>query len=162
VAVVAATSEDVPGWLELAAEVEQLFGPMVDDPEFHRALARSISRTTALCARVDDGPPGAQLAGALIFSPHHPRCVIRWLAVRASWRGQGCGTALVREAFRRFATYPCTIEVDTFGAGHPGEGARHFYEHLGFVAGRVLPPGPEGGPRQLFWLRLDGPLAASG
>jgi len=46
VAVVAATSEDVPGWLELAAEVEQLFGPMVDDPEFHRALARSISRTT--------------------------------------------------------------------------------------------------------------------
>ena len=161
VGVVAATSADVAGWLELAGEVEQLFGPMVDDPEFHRALARNISRTTALCVRVDRGPPGAPLTGALMFSPHHPHYVIRWLAVRASSRGEGFGTTLVREALRRFATYPCTVEVDTFGEGHAGEGARHFYEHLGFVADRVLPPGPEGGPRQLFCLHLDGPLAAS-
>ncbi|WP_199613567.1 hypothetical protein [Paenibacillus alkalitolerans] len=32
--VVAATKEDIMGWLELASEVEYLFGPMVSDPKF--------------------------------------------------------------------------------------------------------------------------------
>ncbi|MET3291049.1 UNVERIFIED_CONTAM: hypothetical protein ABID98_003619 [Brevibacillus sp. OAP136] len=32
--VVNATKDDIAGWLELAAEVEYLFGPMVNDPKF--------------------------------------------------------------------------------------------------------------------------------
>lgn len=45
--VVNATMEDIRGWLELAAEVESLFGPMVDDPNFTLALEK-ISDDKAL------------------------------------------------------------------------------------------------------------------
>lgn len=36
-----ATRADVPGWLELALEVEFLFGPMVDQPDFQNALRKT-------------------------------------------------------------------------------------------------------------------------
>jgi hypothetical protein len=36
--VVVAQLEDTPAWLLLAAEVEPLFGPLVDDPHFLGAL----------------------------------------------------------------------------------------------------------------------------
>jgi hypothetical protein len=39
---------DIPAWLELAAEVEPLFGPMVAEPGFHAALERNLARQTAL------------------------------------------------------------------------------------------------------------------
>ena len=32
--VVLALAADIPAWLDLAAEVEPLFGPMADDPGF--------------------------------------------------------------------------------------------------------------------------------
>jgi hypothetical protein len=35
---------DFGPWLELAAEVEPLFGPMARDPVFQRALSRNIAR----------------------------------------------------------------------------------------------------------------------
>jgi hypothetical protein len=33
---------DLPAWLDLAAEVEFLFGPMIADPGFHAVLERNI------------------------------------------------------------------------------------------------------------------------
>jgi hypothetical protein len=49
-----ATDDDLPAWLALAAEVEPLFGPMVDEPEFLRALQRNINRGSAFCVRQED------------------------------------------------------------------------------------------------------------
>src|SRR5262245_25693516 len=55
---------DIPAWLDLAQEVEPLFGAMVADSGFHAALERNIARQTALCIREQDGPPGMPLMGA--------------------------------------------------------------------------------------------------
>ena len=52
-----AQKEDVNSWLDLAGEVEGLFGPMVQEPSFLSALDRSIERRSAYCIREDDGPP---------------------------------------------------------------------------------------------------------
>lgn len=38
--VVNATKEDIKEWVKLAFEVEYLFGPMVDDPSFIKALEK--------------------------------------------------------------------------------------------------------------------------
>jgi len=66
-----AQSADIPAWLDLAAEVEPLFGPMVADPAFHAALERNIARQSAFCIREQDGAPGTPLMGALLFSATH-------------------------------------------------------------------------------------------
>ena len=78
--VVVAHPEDIPAWLILATEVEPLFGPMVNDPSFHRALHKNIGRGTAFCVREADEPPGVPLLGALLFSPKLPFYTIGWLA----------------------------------------------------------------------------------
>src|SRR5919205_2858147 len=87
---------DIPAWLDLAAEVEPLFGPMVADPGFHAALERHIRRQTAFCIREQDGAPGTPFIGGLLFSiAHAPRYKIGWLAVSQRWRRPGAGQALV-------------------------------------------------------------------
>lgn len=144
---------DIPGWLGLAAEVEPLFGPMLDAPDFYRALLGQIERGTALCVREDDAPPGAPLLGGLLFSPPRsgrPEAWIRWLAVAARGRRRGIGHLLVTHAIGLVAPV-ATIAVVTFGEDNaPGRPARRFYERLGFVPAEPAPNGPEGGVRQVF------------
>lgn len=73
---------DIPAWLDLAAEVEFLFGPMVADPAFHTALAQHIQRQTAFCIREQANDSSTPLMGALLFSATHaPHYKISWLAV---------------------------------------------------------------------------------
>jgi GNAT superfamily N-acetyltransferase len=148
--VVAAQLEDIPAWLALAAEVEPLFGPMVDDPAFHRALCRNIDRGTAFCVREGDGPPGAPLLGGLLFSPKPPVYTIGWLAVTGRCRRRGIGHRLVEHVLG-LAEPPAEFVVTTFGADHPeGEPARRFYARMGFDAAEAAPDGPDGGSRQIF------------
>jgi hypothetical protein len=59
-----AGEQDGPGFLDLAGQVEQWFGPMVDDPGFRAALDRHIRRATALVAIAADE---AGLLGGLLF-----------------------------------------------------------------------------------------------
>jgi GNAT superfamily N-acetyltransferase len=132
---------------------------MVDQPAFHQALLVNLARSTALCVRAADGHPGAPLLGGLLFSAHPPCYVIRWLAVTSNVRSQGIGKELIREALRRFVSYPCTLDVETFGLDHPGARSRAFYEQLGFHPEEDGPPGPDGGSRQTFRLPLVEPLA---
>ena len=140
-----ATRDDVASWLEVVREVEPLFGPM---PTFKSVVLRGIDRGTALCVR-DTG--GQVLGGLLLQAP--PATRITWLAVRASARGQGVGSALVAEALRRCPP-PCEVLVDTFGPDNAeGRPARRLYESFGFVAAEHLPIGPEGGSRQRFRLQ---------
>jgi hypothetical protein len=55
---------DLPGFLRLAGEVEQWFGPMVDDDGFRTAVMRNIGRGTSLVVDAHQGP---ELLGGLLF-----------------------------------------------------------------------------------------------
>lgn len=148
-----AVEGDVEAILVLAAQVEELFGPMVDELGFHAALTRNVRRGTALVAL---GAQAGRLPGAVLFSTGHaPGYGISWLVVDEAERGSGVGRALVAGAFQRFVHPPATIEVTTFGADHPGAAHRGFYERLGFVPAEAAPDGPEGGSRQVFRLGLE-------
>jgi broad specificity phosphatase PhoE/GNAT superfamily N-acetyltransferase len=145
-----ARERDIPSWLDLAAEVEPLFGPMVDDPRFHEALRRNVARGTAFCLRAGDGPPGAPLVGGLLLSPHPPQYRIGWLAVSRGWRRRGVGRALVEHAFS-LVEPPAEMAVTTFGPDQEeGEPARQFYARLGFVPAEMSAPGPDGRSRQVY------------
>lgn len=144
-----AQEEDLAGFIGLAAQVEDWFGPMVGDPGFHRAVADHIRRSAALVAVSSD----ADLVGGLLFGAKAPAHHVHWLVVAERARGTGAGRALMAEATRRFVRGPGTIEVVTFGADHPGavdSGARVFYERLGFTPAEAADPGPEGGSRQVY------------
>jgi len=142
---------DIPAWLELAAEVEPLFGPMVAEPGFHAALERNIARQTAFVIREQDGTPGTALMGGLLFSATHaPHYEIGWLAVAERWRRQGVAQALVEHCFSLIQP-PAELSVITFGEDNvAGRPARQFYERMGFQAAEAAPNGPEGGTRQVF------------
>ncbi|MGH9046895.1 MAG: GNAT family N-acetyltransferase [Acidimicrobiales bacterium] len=156
-----AEPRDIEPWMVLAAEVEHLFGPMIEEPEFERSVSRAIARGTALCARVGDMAMD-RLAGALLFSGGPDPYAIHWLAVAEGHRRRGIGRFLVERACRRSPAYPCTVEVVTFGADHAGSSARRFYERLGFVAAEIVANGPDGGSRQVYRLQRGarhGPVA---
>jgi len=144
---------DLPGWLDLAAEVEPLFGPMVGDPAFAGALERNIDRGTAFCVRAGDGPPGAPLLGGMLFSPTRaPHYEIGWLAVAACARRRGVGRALVERA-QALTPPEARLSVVTFGAAQPGAvPARAFYCRLGFAPGELVLPELGDDSRQIFRL----------
>ena len=143
-----ATRADIPGWLALASQVEFLFGPMVDQPDFHRALRKNIDRKSAYCIREQDRPDGAPLMGGLFlsFREHH----INWLAVDQQWRRRGVGTVLLEHVFDLIES-PAELFVTTFGADNlEGQPARQFYKKMGFEPFAEAPPGPEGRSREPF------------
>lgn len=145
-----AREQDAPGFVELAAQVEHWFGPMVNDPGFHAAIDKHIRRATALVAVASTS---TDLLGGLLMGAKHPIYHVHWLVVSEHARGQGVGRALMADALRRFVYSPATVEVVTFGADHPGaitSGSRAFYERLGFAPAEPADPGPEGGSRQVY------------
>lgn len=145
-----AQAADIPAWLVLAAEVEPLFGPLVNEPSFQRSLTRNIERGTAFCVREADGPPGTSLLGGLLFSPHPPVYTIGWLAVTQPHRRHGIGRSLIEHALSLVQT-PAEVVVTTFGADNPaGIPARRFYEWMGFRAAEPAPSGPDGSARQFY------------
>jgi GNAT superfamily N-acetyltransferase len=143
-----ARKQDLGGFLDLAAQVEQWFGPMVKDSAFHSAINKNIQRGTALVA-----VSGPDVVGGLLFSSKPPIYCIRWLVVSAKLRREGVGRALVADATRRFVQGPGTMEVTTFGPDHPGAVAsrgRIFYEGLGYSPAEAVESGPDGGSRQVY------------
>ena len=133
-----ANPEDYAPWLVLAAEVEDLFGRMVDKPDFQQTLMKNILRQTALCVREDDGPPGSTLLGGLFFSPKPPVYKISWLVVSQRCQRRGIGQQLVT-AFLRQVQPPAELVVTTFSEGTPGgEAARRFYRKLGFEPAEIV------------------------
>jgi GNAT superfamily N-acetyltransferase len=143
-----AREQDFSSFLSLAAQVEHWFGPMVNDPDFHRVVNKHILRSTALVAISF----GMEVLGGLLFGADAPTYRVRWLVVDEQRRGKNVGTALMADATGRFTQVPGSIEVVTFGIDHRGaavSGARAFYERLGFAPAKALAPGPEGGSRQV-------------
>jgi ribosomal protein S18 acetylase RimI-like enzyme len=153
VEVVRAEYRDVRGWLDLAAEVEPLFGSMLDDPEFYRVLLVNIERGSAYCVRAGDGSPETRLLGGMLFSPPRetrPTYRIGWLAVAEGTRQRGIGGRLVELACG-LVVPPATLEVVTFGEENElGRPARRLYERWGFAPMEAAPDGSEGASRQVF------------
>ena len=110
-----AGSADHAGFIALAGEVEQWFGPMIDDPEFQETLDKNIRRGSALCVRGGDD----QVLGGLLLSARPSRYRIGWLVVAGDFRGRGVGRALVAESIKRMVPPVSILEVLTFGAEHP-------------------------------------------
>lgn len=132
---------DIPSWLEIAQEVEPLFGPMPDFPE---TLALKIESGMAICAAAGGS---SQILGGCLIGRDSERGWIRWLAVRESARKNGIGASLLSAAL--YWLNMDAVSVLTFcedvDAGRP---ARHLYGQFGFEPAEVVVT--EGQPRQLF------------
>jgi ribosomal protein S18 acetylase RimI-like enzyme len=152
--VVRACESDFPAWLRLTAQAETLFGPMLSDPGYLAVVRRKITRGNAYCVRHNDGPPGSELAGGLLFSAHPPRYRIGWLVVSVRCRRQGVGQRLVACALES-CQRPCEVWVTTFAPGVSGGAAAiAFYRSLGFQPD-ILIEEPSGPPtRQEYRLVL--------
>lgn len=123
----ASTLTDYPGWLELAGEVEPLFGPMVDEPEFCSSLRAVILEGNALCAV--SGEDGAFHGGVVVSRQANE---ILWFAVARQSRGQGIGAALLIEALNRLDRER-PVTVTTFAPSvEAGDPVRNLYESFGF------------------------------
>jgi GNAT superfamily N-acetyltransferase len=152
--VMAATTADIPSWLEIVDEVEPLFGPM---PDFRTTLENNIRRGTALAARSKDG----SVLGGVLFSIRADHAVISWLAVRSTHRRAGIGTVLLSQALR--LTSPLDVVVDTFGPDNAGGApARRLYARGGFIALDAQSVGPDGTTREQWLLRRSARLRGGG
>lgn len=145
-----ATEKDIPEWINLAREVEPLFGPMIDDPKFHSGLQKCIIDKQAFCVRDEDGPPGFPLSGGLLFSRKHPIYKVSWLAVSKAKRRMGIGSLLI-EYVLGLVEAPAEISVKTFTEDNKeGIPARNLYMKYGFRPHSKAPPGPDGTCREIF------------
>ena len=141
---------DFESWLELAREVEPLFGPMAHDPVFQRALLRNIARGTAFCIRENSAQPGSRLLGGLLLSRRAPLYRVGWLAVTESERRSGLGRALLDRALSEIPP-EAEVLVITFGPDVPeGRSAREFYKKMGFTPAEMADAAPNGASRQVF------------
>lgn len=122
--------EDLPLWLSLAREVEPLFGPMADVPEFQIGLRAAIIENRALCIRDVETAGARQLAGGVILDTDENE--ILWLAVSQTSRGRGAGRRLLDAAIARMdPARPIRVQTydESVEAGIP---ARRLYVDLGF------------------------------
>ena len=120
------TNKDIDQWLELAKEVEALFGDMAGIPEFRDAISECINASSALCATHTDN----EVAGIIALSKEKNE--IEWLTVKNKYRGRGYGNALLDAAIKHLdSTKP--IYVQTFSSHvESGKPARQLYLHFGF------------------------------
>ncbi|WNQ12344.1 GNAT family N-acetyltransferase [Paenibacillus aurantius] len=149
-----ATKDDLTSWLELASEVEYLFGPMISDRKFLQALEKNINQQSAFCIREQDGMPGTRLLGGILFSSSNaPIYKIGWLSVSSKARNTGVASKLLRHVLE-LVMAPAEVLVTTFGDDIPdGQPARNLYLKFGFVPQeKSVLNGPEGRSRQKFKL----------
>ena len=132
------TQNDYDIWLEIAVEVEPLFGPMVDSQEFQDGIRGCISEKSAYCIRY----AAEGIAG--IIAINRAQSEIVWLAVRERYRGNRYGDILVKRAIEELGATG-DIFVQTFARGiEAGKSARYLYEKNGFIDLRDAGTNPAG------------------
>ena len=102
---------DFDAWIELAREVEPLFGPMADQEEFRNALKQVISNKTAFCIRSSEDERDNTLKGGIIISKESNEIV--WFAVSGIYRRMGYGRQLLEFAISKLNLNE-TVFVQTF------------------------------------------------
>jgi len=117
---------DYAAWIELAREVEPMFGPMADSVEFQAGIKDCIENNNAFGILSNN-----KLAGVIAIDRQHNE--ILWLAVGEKYRGNRYGDLLVKKAIEELE---CNgdIYVQTFSNEiEEGKSARIIYERNGFV-----------------------------
>lgn len=135
--------EDIPAWLNLAREVEPLFGPMADEEPFKEALIKALDEGNAFCIK-ESASGNSPIYGGVVIAPAGNE--IAWLAVSTSCRRQGAGTMLLTYAVERL---DCTspVKVVTFAdAVLEGLPARKLYWKFGFRDREPAGKNPAGFP----------------
>lgn len=144
---------DFDAWLQLAREVEPLFGPMADVPEFREGLKAAMDSGQALCCY---GPTG--FLGGIVISEEINEIV--WFAVKEACRGKGVGDILLSSALVHLDTDK-DISVTTFSSEEAGgEAARKLYRKFGFQYAGEGPVNPAG-VSTVVMVRSASPVAAS-
>ena len=119
--------QDYDAWIELAEEVEPLFGPMIDSKEFQNGIKDCIRNNSAFGLENKTG----NLAGIVALDRANNE--IMWLAVAKKHRGNNYGEALVKKAIEELKS-DGDIYVQTFsGKVNIGRNAKNMYERNGFV-----------------------------
>ena len=118
--------EDYNAWLDIAKEVEPVFGKMVDNIDFRNGIKECIINSLAFCVENNN-----QIKG--IIAVNKTLNEILWLAVREESRGKGYGYQLVERALE-FLDKKRPVFVQTFSPNiEAGEMARKMYLKFGFI-----------------------------
>lgn len=118
--------QDYDTWIELAREVEPLFGPMTGSREFQTGIKECILNNNAYGIEHEDG----SLAGVVAIDRENNE--IAWLAVGRKYRGKSYGEQLVKRAIRELESNG-PIYVQTFSENiSEGKNARMIYLRNGF------------------------------
>lgn len=132
------TNEDLDDWLQLAKEVEPLFGKMVGCKEFLQGIKETISNKSAFCVIHATNEIGG------IVAVDKNKNEIVWLAVKKEYRSKEYGHQLLKAAMDSLVDAR-PVYVQTFSAGvTEGEAARHLYEQFGFVDYKEAGKNPAG------------------
>ncbi|PKP23562.1 MAG: hypothetical protein CVU06_07645 [Bacteroidetes bacterium HGW-Bacteroidetes-22] len=119
--------QDYDTWIELAEEVEPLFGPMIDSKEFQDGIKACIQSKNAFGIENENG----NLAG--IIALDRDKNEILWLAVGKEYRGNNYGERLVKRAIEELKSHG-DIRVQTFSREvNEGKTARGIYERNRFL-----------------------------
>ena len=147
------TISDFDSWLNLAKEVEPLFGPMSQEVGFHEALKIAISDNTAFCIHPDSKENNIHLKGGIIISKESNE--IAWLAVSKKYRGHGYGRELLKYAINNLDSNK-DIFVQTFDDSvSEGNAARKLYTDFGFTDFKDGGPNPAGIPTTIMKLSVS-------
>ena len=139
-----ASQDDFKAWIDLAREVEHLFGPMTDEPSFRDALFHAIERKNAFCIRIEQAGTSQALVGGIVISKETNEIV--WFVVSEKSRRKGYGRALLEFALTQLNTREHVL-VQTFDETVPaGQPARRLYQRLGFEDYRGMGVNPAGIP----------------
>jgi GNAT superfamily N-acetyltransferase len=118
---------DYETWMDLAKEVEPLFGPMVNSKEFQEGITWCIKSKDAFGIENEK----KELAG--IIALNRDANEILWLAVGQNDRGKHYGDLLVKRAVEELESNG-DILVQTFAENvEVGKNARTIYERNGFA-----------------------------
>jgi len=119
--------QDYDTWMELAEEVEPLFGPMIGSREFRDGIKDCIKSNNAFGIENEKGI----LAGIIALDRKNNE--ISWLAVGKKYRGNNYGEKLVKKAIEELESNG-DIYVQTFSEKViEGKTARNIYERNGFI-----------------------------
>lgn len=119
--------KDFDTWMELAKEIEPLFGPMTNSIAFQEGIKHCIQNNNAFGIENDKGV----LAGIIALDKEKNE--ILWLAVGKKYRGNKYGDKLLKKAIEELESNG-DIYVQTFSKKiDEGKNARIIYENNGFV-----------------------------